>query len=279
MNIKQLGRAALLSFAVYSGINAQSMPLDNKRDTNTSIMNFPKVPKFNREYDPSVSMIFVGCEGPVSWKSKKYLSKEHHNITEIRGHVDIDVNILSIGLEKIYVGFITRMDEQNKTIETIIYNNGPDTSKITAYDKELALKEDVDLTNATSMSHEWADYKNNYLEDLEFKIKKPLDNAVGFQEGYFLIPKRLWADTTMNIHYKSEIVQITTHTREEDGRKYISADITKPDPQHPGQRKNVIEKINSLTIVLDEYDLPIKIVAEMKGPLGILVDAEAEYKK
>jgi len=271
--MNNLGLVGLLSLGLCIGVDAQSK--NNLK--NNDIFNIPKVPSFYREYEADVPFP-LSSDGKIYWQSRNYLV-DKDMIREIRGECDLNVKFLFLGVEKIYVGFITRMNEHKKTIETIIYNNGPDVPRLSSHDSLIAKQEHVDISRVKEISHEFADYKSKFLVNMEdLSVTTIKNNAVSFQEAYFLVPKETGTDTTMTVRYAGKDYLINTFDRKEDSENFIYIDLTIPDPDNPGERKNIVDRINWLKIFYDTEKVPYKLVADIKSPLGS-AEIEAVYER
>ena len=269
--MSKLGLVGLLSLELCMSASAQ-----NKNTLNNNILTLPKVPSFYREYEADVPFP-LSSNGKIYWQSRSYLV-DKEMIREIHGECNLNVKFLFVGVEKIYVGFITRMNERKKTIETIIYNNGPNIPKLSAYDSMLAKQEHIDISKVKEISHEFADYKAKFLVDMENLLVTPIkNNAVSFQEAYFLMPKDIGKDTTMTVRYAGKEYFINTFNRKKDDENFIYIDLTVPDPDDPGERKNIVNRINWLKIFYDTEKIPYKLIANIKSPLGS-AEIEAVYE-
>jgi hypothetical protein len=250
--------------------------------------NIPPIQDFSVEYDHTVHAFLTGSEGPITWQSRTYATegKDPAVSTEIRGHIDVDVDFAGfVGVDKIYAGFVTTIDRKNQTIESIVYSNGKDESNLSQYDKALAVRQNIDTAKADDISHWIIDYKKRHITNLEkasdtsyHALPDTLtDIAVGFQEGYFLLPKTIGSDTTMNIYYE-KLFPIQSQVREDDdGKPMIYLDLTLPDPENPGERKNIMSKLKYLKIYTSRDGLPETIFAGSNTMFG-LVEVEANRK-
>jgi len=270
--LKKIGLAAI-TLLMYTNINAQSLK------PRASDMNFPKIPRFFRQYDTSIDKFLVSAKGDVNWKSDS-LKLKNESITQIRGHCDLNVKFAFIGIEKIYVGFISKINKSEKTIETIVYSNGHDEKNFSSADSSIASLYNIDLSKASDIEHILADYQTDTLIDLETGDKRLIqNNAVGFQEGYFMASTITGKDTVISINYNNKIYSVPIIKRIEDESKTIFIDMTYPNPDDPEERLSIIDKMRYLKIFIDSEGLPYKVDAGMNGPLGMNVEAEATIKK
>ena len=270
--LKKIGLAAI-TFLMYANINAQShKPM-------TTGIKFPKIPEFFRQYDTSIDKFLVSAKGDVHWKADSLLLG-NNKITQIRGHCDLKVKFAFIGIEKVYVGFISKINNSEKTIETIVYSNGRDEKNFSSADSSIASIYNIDLSKASDIEHTLANYQTDTLIDLETGDKRLIqNNAVGFQEGYFIASTITGNDTVVSINYDNKIYSVPIIKRIEDDLKTIFIDMTYKNPDDPEERLSIIDKMRYLKIFIDSKGLPYKVDAGMNGPLGINVEAEATIKE
>lgn len=280
--IKELGIAALLSLGIISGLNAQyndkTAVNNNKYVSNkANEIIMPHIHSFYRRFEADMPFPLTSS-GNIYWKSTSYLSNEKR-IREIRGECSIDIKLLLLSLQNIYVGFITRINNDDKTIETIIYNNDIENPDLNHHDSLIAKQEGIDLNKVKDIRHEFADYRNSVLVDMETLKNYPIENnAVNFQEGYFLIPKQPGKDTIMTIRYKSKNYPVRTKIMSEDDDNYVHVDLTMHDFNDPNTKKNIVDKMNWLKIYFDRSFMPYKVIAEIHTLVGDK-EVEAEYLK
>ncbi len=280
--LKKLGLTALALLALKGGY-AQSITPSEKK--------LPVIPVFEVKYDPSMSV--VGANGEVSWKSRHY-KKESDYIGEIRGYANIDVGFWPFRT-KVYVGFITRINYNKNTIETITYNNGAKDSVIengqkiekdkvlTDYEKRIARRESIDTLLANDVSAEFSNYISGKLVDMETH-KVADSDSYGLQESYFFATtktdgKRHGVNDTFKVHLKGKEYSIPVRDSADVDGKFLYVDLQVDDPKTPGKKMNVLEQINWLKIYYDNATVPKRVVAEVNiGILGITKEIELNLK-
>jgi hypothetical protein len=262
--LKKLALTSLVLLALKGGY-AQTNSLQNV---------LPKVPDFYREYSPSISNWFIDANGKISWNSKHYM-KNNDYIREIRGYCNLDVSFLLIGVEKVYVGFISRLNMNKNILETIVYNNGSNDRSISQYDSLLAITENIDLNSAKEIYHEIINYNSREVTNMETsETDTLLDNAMSFQEAYFKVPKD--RNSSVNVRFRGKTRTFQTEMKSDDGEKYIFIDLTMLDPEHPGKKINVVDRVTNLKLYSDDKGIPWKVIARVKTPIGE-TNVKAEY--
>lgn len=280
--LKKLGLTALMLLALKGGY-AQSVTSSEK--------TLPVIPVFEVKYDPSMSV--VGANGEVNWKSRHY-KKDGDYIGEINGQANIDVGFWPFKT-KVYVGFVTRINYNNNTIETITYNNGAKDSviehgekiekdkELTDYERRIARRESIDTLLANDVSAEFSNYISGKLVDME--NNKVIDSdSYGLQESYFLATKKIngersGVNDTFKVHLKGREYDIPVEDSVDNDGRFLYVNLQVNDPKNPEKKINVLEQINWLKIYYTNGVIPKRVIAEVNiGILGITKEIELNLK-
>jgi hypothetical protein len=237
----------------------------------------PVIPVFDAQYDASISL--VGTEEDISWKSR-YYKKDGDYIGEVKGFCNLDISFLFLGVKKVHVGFITRMNYTQNTIETITYNNGAENEdgtdkKLNEYEKKIAKQESIDTLLVNDISLEFFDYNLGKLVDVENDAVISA-NSYGLQESYFIvkeiIDKKNAIKDYIPVHLKGKEYLIPVETKKDDEEKYINVNLI-----NPNTGESILDQINWLRIYYNKNDLPYKVIAEVVVNFKVFsIDKEIE---
>jgi hypothetical protein len=230
------------------------------------------IPEFRRDFLADTKIAIASANGPIQWSGRTY--KAHNSpvktIYEIRGYINVPIKVFGIGSRKsvFHLGAITRID--GETIESIIYVNNRTDETLTEYDRMIAKKEGINLEGISSLWHE--KYTPTTITNLETGEVRQRNGAAEFQTIYFNLPEGN-LDTLVNVNFCGDTYPINITVK----GNVLSADLTIPDPEKPGERKKLQKPLFSISAHKDEYGLPDKMVAGAEV-LGITFHPEATYE-